>query len=128
MVKYVSFLLVLLRITLEKVESMKKDIMIIMMWAAVSQTKGAFEGQSEKNTDLKSVLLDFCMTLLNQFKKREDFKVEEIYPKYYSLCSGILKNEQLSLKHFSRTLQIIGSLIELNSHLRDKSQNSKFRL
>ena len=106
---------------------------LLLKWFTSYAPKGdgkklAFEDKDGIYHYRKSVLLDFCMTLLNQFKKREDFKVEEIYPKYYSLCSGILKNEQLSLKHFSRTLQIIGSLIELNNHLRDKSQNSKFRL
>lgn len=76
LVKVVTLLAVLYTATRAKDNNIKKDLVVIMMSAEVSQRKKVFDDNADKYTDLRSALLYFDLLLLTDIVSRNDFKIE----------------------------------------------------
>jgi hypothetical protein len=105
-----------------RIDIISKDQVIIIMSATVTFGKRVFEQSQDKQTDLRSVLLELDLDLVKGMTGRKDFKIEEIYPKQYSFCSNVIKGDKISVKEFTNCLQIMELLIRKNEGLRSVNE------
>ena len=53
----------------------KKDDIIILLYAVIMFSKSAFDNKKERQTDIRIISLEFNHNLLKDLSKREDFKI-----------------------------------------------------
>lgn len=124
----VQVTLSVVKVTLTTFDQSKKDLIVILMSATVTLAKKYFQRTDLAFIDLKTLLLQFNLYLLEVSTKRNDFKIEEIYPKEYSLCSSVLREPSLSLKNFGLCVKSIKILVQHNKNILKNSENTKFLL